>query len=207
MRLPTNFLTPYLATNPRDFWRRWHITLSSWIRDYLYVPLGGSRDGGGLWQASVLIGVMALAGLWHGANWTFVAWGGFWGLYLLIWRIGSEHFLRLPVAVRWAVHIGVVMVLWVFFRAPDIAFAFGYISRMFSFDLPSGWPPATIAVASGCAGLMLLHWAESFLQTRRSLLIIRRWSNPVTIGAMAGLCILLLLFPNHDINPFIYFRF
>lgn len=206
LRLPTNFLTPYMAADPRAFWHRWHITLSQWIRDYLYVPLGGSRNGGHLWQAFVLVGVMALAGLWHGANWTFVAWGTFWGVYLLVWRWTAGAFLHVPRVAQWALHMAIVMIFWVFFRAPDIGFAFRYIGRMFSFDAPV-WSTGTVMAVVGCAGLMLLHWLESHLQNRRALLWARRLSNPVAVGAMIGLFLLLILFPSYDVNPFIYFRF
>ncbi len=207
LRLPTNFRTPYLAADPREFWQRWHITLSYWIRDYLYIPLGGRREGGPAWQATVLIGVMVLAGLWHGANWTFVAWGGLWGVYILIWRLLAPSISSVPVVAKWAVHIQVVMVLWVFFRAPDIGFALRYIGQMFTFELPVASRQVVVAGVVGCAGLMGLHWLESLTQQASAILRLRRMAHPVVIGIVAGLCLLLLLFPNYDINPFIYFRF
>lgn len=207
LRLPTNFRTPYLASNPREFWQRWHITLSSWIRDYLYIPLGGRREGGPAWQAIVLVGVMALGGLWHGANWTFVAWGVLWGVYIVIWRLLAPYISGVPLIVQWGVHILVVMVLWVFFRAPDIGFALKYIGRMFSFDLPGAPNQAMVAGVVGIACLMGLHWIEGLSQNASTLLLLRRMYHPIVIGIIAGLCILLLLLPNYDINPFIYFRF
>ena len=206
-RLPTNFHTPYLAMNPREFWQRWHITLSQWIRDYLYIPLGGSREGSAAWQATVLVGVMALAGLWHGANWTFVAWGTLWGIYILVWRWLAPVLAHVPRVVQWAINIAVVMVLWVFFRSPDIGFALRYIGRMFDFGGAIAPDRAIFAAALGCASLMALHWLESLTQSQAAVLRLRRAINPLTVGIMAGLCILLLLLPNYDINPFIYFRF
>ena len=86
IRLPVNFRQPYLSRSPREFWQRWHITLSSWIRDYLYIPLGRSRDGGRARQMAVMVGVMGLAGLWHGASWTFAIWGVAWSVVILLWR-------------------------------------------------------------------------------------------------------------------------
>jgi alginate O-acetyltransferase complex protein AlgI len=207
LRLPTNFRTPYLAADPREFWHRWHITLSTWIRDYLYIPLGGNREGGPIRQWLVLIAVMALAGLWHGANWTFVAWGVLWGVYILVWRTGATMFERLPVVARWSLHISVVMILWVFFRSPDIAFALSYIGSMFSFEFPHTSIETFAWGASGFALLMALHWAESLAQTRRTMFAMRRMTHPALAGTMAGLCVLLLLFPSYAINPFIYFRF
>ena len=207
LRLPNNFRTPYLSINPQEFWRRWHITLSMWIRDYLYIPLGGDREGGRLRQAAVLLGVMTLAGLWHGANWTFVMWGCCWGLYLLLWRYVGPALSGVPKIVVWAIHIVIVMVLWVFFRAPNIEFAFEYIARMFSFTITQKSSSAVLIGAVGCAGLMALHWLESLAQGQRAVLAMRHISHPVVIGGMIGLCLLLLLFPSNDVNPFIYFRF
>ena len=206
VRLPQNFRTPYLAADPQEFWRRWHITLSSWIRDYLYIPLGGRQ--GGVWrQASVLLFVMALAGLWHGANWTFVAWGVLWGIYILLWRATAPALARLPYGLRWSLHLAVVMTLWVFFRSPDIHFAIRYIARMYSFELPRGWSAPQVWALIGCGLLLLLHRAESCAQGRAAVLWIRRREGPILAGLLSGLCLLLLLFPNDDINPFIYFRF
>jgi alginate O-acetyltransferase complex protein AlgI len=207
IRLPINFRTPYLATNPREFWHRWHITLSMWIRDYLYLPLGGSREGGPVWQASVLVGVLALAGLWHGANWTFVVWGTLWGFYILIWRLIGPLAAKIPLALKWSVHILIVMVLWVFFRAPDIGFALRYIGSMFSFDLAAQPTRVIFFGVFGCAGLMVLHWLESLTQQASALLVLRRMYHPIVVGIMVGFCALLLLFPKYEINPFIYFRF
>ena len=208
IRLPINFRTPYLAVGPREFWQRWHISLSTWIRDYLYIPLGGSRAGSFVHQAVILLGVMALAGLWHGANWTFVVWGALWGLYILLWRLGAPMLAHIPRVVLWGANMVVVMVLWVFFRAPDIDFALRYVAVMFTsgatgtpFDQPA------IMVVAGLAVLTGLHWLESRTQNGRFLLALRRVEHPVWLSTMAGLCILLMLLPTYDINPFIYFRF
>ncbi|MDT3687756.1 MAG: MBOAT family O-acyltransferase [Pseudorhodoplanes sp.] len=206
LRLPQNFRTPYLSVDPREFWQRWHITLSTWIRDYLYIPLGG-REGGLIRQGCVLVAVMALAGLWHGANWTFVVWGILWGAYIALWRLLAGSVKSYPRLLRWSVHICIVMVLWVFFRSPDISFAIRYIGRMFSFDFPTTSALTLVWGAGGIALLMGFHWTESFAQTRRAVFAMRHIGHPVTIGVLAGLCVLLVMFPNYDINPFIYFRF
>ena len=92
--MPDNFRFPYAAVGFSDFWRRWHITLSSWLRDYLYIPLGGNRHGARRTYAALMT-TMLLGGLWHGANWTFVAWGGLHGLYLSVERVLRARFAQL----------------------------------------------------------------------------------------------------------------
>ena len=99
VRFPDNFNMPYRATDLRDFWRRWHMTLSRLIRDYLYIPLGGSRQGWGTYVAATLI-TMGLCGLWHGAGWTFVAWGLMHGVGLIVCRAWHDKALRTAVGLR-----------------------------------------------------------------------------------------------------------
>jgi alginate O-acetyltransferase complex protein AlgI len=153
--LPANFLSPYRATSIIEFWRRWHMTLSAFLRDYLYVPLGGNRHGTLRRYINLWI-VMLLGGLWHGANWTFVAWGGLHGLYLSI----NHGFRRLTLPVRWArpwrivawaMTLGAVLLAWVFFRAADFTTAFAMLQAMFGRNgivLPSAAAPLA-AVAPG----------------------------------------------------------
>ena len=208
IRLPINFRTPYLSTSPREFWARWHITLSTWIRDYLYIPLGGNH-GGRFRQLIVLVVVMGLAGLWHGASWGFMVWGIAWGSYIAIWRLTHRWLDLIP--GRWVFHIAVVMMLWVFFRAPDVSFAYKYLMVMFGqgahgwlgeegFAGWGGW------IVAGCVGLMALHWGEQKLLTM-SVWRIRRIDGGVLRGCVVGLCLWLVLMPTFDENPFIYFRF
>lgn len=134
IRLPVNFLSPYKATSIIEFWRRWHITLSRFLRDYLYIPLGGNRHGPLRRHLNLGI-VMLLGGLWHGANWTFVAWGGLHGIYLSI-NHGIRS-LNLPVLtsrggriVCWVVTMTAVLVAWVFFRAQSFSSAFAMLQAM-----------------------------------------------------------------------------
>ena len=130
IRLPFNFNSPYKATDIIDFWRRWHMTLSRFLRDYLYIPLGGNRRGRGRRYLNLLL-TMLLGGLWHGANWTFVLWGGLHGLYLCLnhaWRAVRPAFLdRVPPALRRSLSLALtftaVVVAWVVFRAPDLGTA------------------------------------------------------------------------------------
>ncbi len=131
--LPQNFDRPYMATSLRQFWHRWHMTLSRWLRDYLYVPLGGNRDGPRRTYRNLML-TMLLGGLWHGAAWTFVIWGGIHGTALaaerqLRERLGAP---RLPGWLAWLVTFHVVCLAWVFFRSPDLGIAFEVLGGVFS---------------------------------------------------------------------------
>jgi alginate O-acetyltransferase complex protein AlgI len=208
IRLPWNFRTPYISTGPREFWQRWHITLSTWIRDYLYIPLGGRR-GHLMRTLLVLVLTMSLAGLWHGANYTFIVWGAAWALYLLVGRCLPLD--QVPWPLMWPIHMLVVIVLWVFFRSPSLNYALDYLRMMISFqgDVGSAGDDASrLPIASlGIAALFGLHWAESLLQSPRIPLLLRRVDGPVTRGVLVGAALLLVLIPKYDVNPFIYFRF
>ncbi len=120
--LPFNFDAPYRAVSIRDFWRRWHITLSRFLRDYLYIPLGGNRCGPARQAANVVL-TMLLGGLWHGANWTFVVWGGLHGVALAVNHVWSNRGLRLPRPLGWALTLLFVMAGWVLFRSQTFAAA------------------------------------------------------------------------------------
>jgi alginate O-acetyltransferase complex protein AlgI len=149
IRLPINFFSPYQATSIIEFWRRWHITLSRFLRDYLYIPLGGNRHGR-LRRYVNLMTVMLLGGLWHGANWNFVFWGGLHGAYLTVnhlWRDGGRR--PLPWRLGWAITLLAVMFAWVPFRSPDLA--------------------ATLSIWSGMIGLngvVLPQWAPFVKEMR-----------------------------------------
>jgi alginate O-acetyltransferase complex protein AlgI len=116
--LPENFRRPYLSTSLREFWRRWHISLSNFIRDYLYIPLGGSRAGLVRYVFATMV-AMAICGLWHGAGWTYVVWGMWHGAGLVVCRAWQSRKRPMPAAVGWAITMGVVMAGWVLFRAAD----------------------------------------------------------------------------------------
>src|SRR5437763_2906647 len=118
-QLPANFRFPYFAANISDFWHRWHISLSSWLRDYLYIPLGGNRGGAWCVYRNIMI-TMLLGGLWHGGAWTFVIWGGLHGLALVVHREWRRLGWRLPGAVSWLLTIYWVCLAWTFFRAETL---------------------------------------------------------------------------------------
>ncbi|MEA2884533.1 MAG: alginate O-acetyltransferase complex protein AlgI, partial [Bradyrhizobium sp.] len=142
IRLPVNFRSPYKATSIIEFWRRWHITLSRFLRDYLYIPLGGNRLGESRRYQNLMV-TMLLGGLWHGAAWNFVIWGGLHGIYLCInhlwqrWRGGA--ITRSPAAklASWAVTFFAVVIAWVFFRAKTAAGAWQMLGSLFGFEAGS----------------------------------------------------------------------
>lgn len=117
--LPVNFNSPYQATSIQDFWRRWHITLSRWLRDYLYIPLGGNRKGE-LRTSLYLLITFLLAGLWHGAGWTFVVWGGLHGIALVLHRLWKKTGLRIPAVFGRLLTFLFVNAAWVIFRATNL---------------------------------------------------------------------------------------
>ncbi len=157
--LPENFNAPYLANNLQDFWRRWHMSLSAWLRDYLYIPLGGSRGGPGKTYRNLMI-TMVLGGLWHGANWTFVAWGTIHGGGLAITRMlqrRRQHVSTEPSAAGlWLgrlVTFHLVCVAWVFFRSVDFAHAAQMFQALTRWGMPSGYAtgPILLTLAVGAA--------------------------------------------------------
>ncbi|HEU5184786.1 MAG TPA: MBOAT family protein [Gemmatimonadaceae bacterium] len=131
LRLPQNFNSPYKALDPSDFWRRWHISLSTVLRDYLYIPLGGNRRGEWRTYTNLMV-TMLLGGLWHGAGWTFVVWGAYHGLLLSLYRRFGGAWDQLPKAVRQIGMFLLVVVGWVFFRATDFTMAAQLLTAMFS---------------------------------------------------------------------------
>ncbi|MFM7296734.1 MAG: MBOAT family O-acyltransferase, partial [Planctomycetota bacterium] len=157
--LRTNFEFPYLATSIRDFWRRWHMSLSSWLRDYLYIPLGGNR-GSRLFQQRNLLLTMLLGGLWHGAGWNFVIWGALHGAALVAHREWERAGLRLPALLGLLATFWWTCLAWIFFRAPTFESALVTVRSFVLFDSPgmrsTGWVPLATFVA-----LALLHWACS----------------------------------------------
>ena len=133
IKLPTNFNSPYKATDIQDFWRRWHITLSRFLRDYIYIPLGGNRKGT-VRTYSNLLGTFILGGFWHGAGWTFIFWGFLHGMALVIHRLWSSLGLKLYSWLAWIITFNFINISWVFFRAKEWDDAIKVLSAMFSLD-------------------------------------------------------------------------
>jgi D-alanyl-lipoteichoic acid acyltransferase DltB (MBOAT superfamily) len=210
-RLPRNFNAPYKATNPQEFWRRWHISLSRWMRDYLYFPLGGSRKGI-LRTGFNLMLTMLLGGLWHGASWTFVAWGGLHGLLLVAYRLWSRSAWRELIAIhnwapgRWIARIllfHAVCAGWVFFRAPSFEIAFEVFKRL---AVPGA---ATLASAPVCI-VLLLGLAGQYMPSRWGNAFeveLGRWPALARGAALAVVIALIEILGPTGVAPFIYFQF
>jgi len=200
---PQNFDHPYLSRSITEFWRRWHMSLSSWLRDYLYISLGGNRRGRGRTYINLLL-TMLLGGLWHGASWTFVVWGALHGGALAVHKLVLE---RWPVPGRWRRAYGLpftlafVMFCWVFFRAPTFEVA-GVILQKLAFIDTAGcvWPHVQSLVVLGVA-----IGAHAWVATGRTLAIDLRRPSGVAV-LVAALTIDLLYAPMVH-NPFIYFQF
>lgn len=206
-RLPRNFNMPYLAANIADFWRRWHISLSSWLRDYLFIPLGGSR--GSRWRTCRnLLVTMLIGGLWHGASWTFVAWGGLHGLLLAghklmpNWKWRASRAIR-PVAVLTT--FLAVCVGWVFFRAQSFGDAGIILHHLFHPVVGTALSVAQIwMVGVILAVLVLGHIVGAGVNLARR----ERAMPEVVMGALlTGLLLLVLLLAPGDGKAFIYFQF
>ena len=149
--LPENFNMPYVAGNIAEFWRRWHITLSSWLRDYLYIPLGGNRRGEGRTYVNLML-TMLLGGLWHGASWNFVLWGGLHGSALAahrLYRTSAGDRFRLPPGVTWVMTLLFVMLCWIPFRAARLGDTIQILRGMFTLAGGASFPADAVFVALG----------------------------------------------------------
>jgi D-alanyl-lipoteichoic acid acyltransferase DltB (MBOAT superfamily) len=200
---PQNFNSPYRATGFRDFWRRWHMTLSRFLRDFLYIPLGGSRTKTRWGTYRNLMITMVLGGLWHGAAWTFVLWGAFHGVGLVCDHlIGGK--IKTPTWLRWLVTFHLVVLGWVLFRAQGIGLAWDFLERLGSWGSPTLWAAPTLAAIVIVIGLQLLPEKPiQSIQDRMGRL------SPVLLGAALGILILFVAatVPSQGVPPFIYFRF
>lgn len=215
--LPINFRVPYIATSITDFWRRWHISLSTWLRDYLYIPLGGNRKGKVRQYINLMI-TMVLGGLWHGASWNFVIWGTLHGIALVVdkLRIGimgqKEYSTGANVLLKilgWLFTFNFVSFTWIFFRARGLGAATVMIQRIFSSlslnILPqwiSGYPVVAFLIAFG----YLIHFIPQKWDKGYEI-VLRR--SPIIVQSFILAAVIWLLFQakSADIQPFIYFQF
>lgn len=207
-KIPPNFNLPYFAISPVDFWRRWHISLSSWLRDYLYISLGG-RDKR---YRNVMI-TMLLGGLWHGAAWTFVAWGAFHGVIIM-----ATHFLsglklfagfvasksRLLRILKWAITFYLVLIGWVLFRATSLDSAFDIIASMHANGaLPGAGPVAGRVAVVTLIAVVFMHLQDWFVIAKGEAFERKRWVFWPVLILLQGLC----LMTGEPSVEFIYFQF
>lgn len=197
-RFPINFRAPYQALDPSDFWRRWHITLSTFLRDYLYIPLGGNRGTTGQTVRNLLV-VMLLGGLWHGAAWTFVAWGAYHGGLLALHRYFGKPWDALPRRVRQGAMFLLVVFGWVLFRAPNLHAA-GEVYAALVVPGSWGWAWQPVTVLFGVACLLLVWLARPTAdRTFRPTL---RWA-----ATMGFLLAASFVFMGSNDSPFLYYQF
>jgi D-alanyl-lipoteichoic acid acyltransferase DltB (MBOAT superfamily) len=203
-----NFRYPYCAVSITDFWRRWHISLSTWFRDYVYIPAGGNRGGAGATVRNMAL-VWILTGVWHGANWTFVAWGAFYFVLLVIER-ATGFAKRLPVVVCRVYTMVLVMLAWVLFRSPTITDALHYIGTMFGTGA-GGFIDDTFRLYAGNGKWVLL--AGVLLSTPLFPLIQKRFGGGKAYSVASSVCVAALftlsvmLCIKSTYNPFLYFNF
>lgn len=206
---PRNFNAPYHADSITDFWRRWHISLSTFLRDYLYIPLGGNRLGPGRTYLNLTI-VMLLGGLWHGASWVFVIWGAYHGLLLAFerWRGKKSVYEKLPRFIRVGITFVLVLFSWVLFRCPTLESAIRYFEALFGFTHASG--------GSLLLGGELYTYGNFFLMTICAFFTFQRvqafdWVErltPFRVCLLMGLFWLsIMVMFAQSFNPFLYFQF
>jgi len=212
-----NFRQPYLARGLQEFWRRWHISLSTWLRDYLYISLGGSRQGERKTYRNLML-TMLLGGLWHGANWTFVVWGAIHGVGLAIERFvrGLVPGLRdkedaipsrdasLGAWVRRVLLFHLVCVTWIFFRAPSIGDAFAFLGGLGQFAWVPEYATACVFLA---AATLPLFFIDCLNEWRNEEYVLAKSSYRVRIAVAMSLMLATLLFAGSSTNAFIYFQF
>ncbi len=202
-KFPKNFNRPYLSASITEFWRRWHISLSSWLRDYLYISLGGNRKGAVRTYINLAL-VMLLGGLWHGAAWTFVVWGAIHGGMLAIERL--THYQPKPGVQRLVgifITFNLVCISWVFFRSPDFTVAAKYLAGMIDWSTISDI--TTKFSAFKCIALVFLALVIERMSVPRTFLRLRSLPFKLSV-AVVGAAIFLML-GNFSAHPFIYFQF
>lgn len=214
-RFLENFTYPYIAQSIQDFWRRWHISLSSWFRDYLYIPLGGNKKGPLRTYLNLLV-VFFLCGLWHGASWVFVIWGLWHGAFLVLERMGLQKIIsRVPQVARHVYVIVVVLIGWVFFRSDDLAQATQYLWAMAGQQTNTTYYAALYL--NGEVGLSLVlatllcspvySWVADKIDRAIAEGRNRGWQVLHQLALLLVFALSLITLVNNAYNPFIYFRF
>jgi alginate O-acetyltransferase complex protein AlgI len=209
---PQNFDQPYRSQNITEFWRRWHMTLSRWFRDYLYIPLGGNRAGPVRTYLNLAL-VFVLCGLWHGAAVTFLVWGAWHGLLLVIERILHNRYRWRPSGLLgWAVTMLLVMIGWVFFRSPTIEFALAYLHALAGFGNVHLSDQVWLAMTPGRIFFLFVAGGFAVASYNVSLTRIPVTAGPLTLLGVNAVSLIIFIYSlsliaANGFNPFIYFRF
>jgi D-alanyl-lipoteichoic acid acyltransferase DltB (MBOAT superfamily) len=219
-KLMTNFNRPYLARNISEFWQRWHISLSTWFKDYLYIPLGGNRVSVPRWYFNLFF-VFLISGLWHGANWTFIIWGALNGFYLVFaivsrgirnriaQLVGLNKLPRINRTIEVATTFMLVCFAWIFFRANSLADSFLIIKNIFNLKGPlffdSADPSSFVFSVFGICMLLMIELKQEYYKGKFSLFNNPHWL--IRNLSYAVLIILILLIGVFDGGQFIYFQF
>jgi alginate O-acetyltransferase complex protein AlgI len=200
IRLPQNFNSPYKAIDLSDFWRRWHISLSTCLRDYLYIPLGGNRGSEVFIFRNLLI-TMLLGGLWHGAQWTFVIWGAYHGLLLYANRALAPMLDQIPASLRRVGTFSLVVLGWVLFRSTSLRMAESMFRKMFLWTEGPGIPWASSLLAVLASAAVIAHLTPNTFELKH------QWNVPATllISALFALCLFVIY--GAQASPFLYFQF
>ena len=201
-RFKKNFNHPYNSTNISEFWRKWHISLSSWLKDYVYISFGGNR-GGRLNTYRNLMATMLLGGLWHGASWTFVVWGGIHGLALVAHKLYRETQKAMPAFAGWLLTMLTILTGWVFFRAQSFENAYAFLSKMFMFSSGIKWFQPFVLFA---IFLMFVSHVLCVIRPFRRLRYLPVQSIKTSTILFTMLFLVILFYPR-DFRPFIYFQF
>jgi len=214
-----NFNYPYISRSVAEFWRRWHISLGTWFRDYLYIPLGGNRGSNYETYRNLFI-VWLATGIWHGASWTFIAWGLYYGFWIAVERAGFGKFISaLPKIIQHAYALIIVIVGWVFFRSETFTYAFDYIKTMFAFNGTGLWNASNnfyvseygilfiiAVIAATPIGKIVAHKIGDWLISKNRITYFG-----FQLGEAGWYCLLLLISLSYVVastfNPFIYFKF
>ncbi len=210
-----NFNYPYIAKNVNDFWRRWHISMSTWFRDYVYIPLGGSRCSKAKNVRNLII-VWLVTGIWHGASWNFIV----WGLWFLIFLLGEKFIYgklldKLPTPIRWIYTMLIVIISWVFFRSPDLSYAASYIASMFGagsgimsasavYYIVEYWPEWVIGII---ACLPIRDYLKNKLEAKNTNISEAVLTLAPKLIALCLFAVSYIKLVTGSFNPFIYFQF
>lgn len=210
IKLPINFNSPYKALSIQDFWRRWHMTLSRFLRDYLYIPLGGNRKGNIRTYVN-LITTFLLGGLWHGAGWTFIIWGLLHGIALAIHRLWQSLGFRMNKILAWFITFNFINITWIFFRAKDFESALKVLGSMFSFDnVVFEIKKIFVNIGSNDSKEIIIWIIISFILVlffSNSMEKMRNFKPNKEIVFLTIFCFIIGVLSLHKVSEFLYFNF